>query len=250
MRRPCPHHLLPGLLQLQVRHHLGEGRLRNKSEVGCRVSEVLIKAGGEGADKELVGDRLAKITKLIGKLFEAHAKIVNGRVKLLAPIELAVKMDLALKFVVGEETVELGPDSVSIILVAHHLVEEVLGDGEVEPADDGGVEDHPLLVVHHKAGVHGAIDVTVELVLTKHQGEVRLPSTVGGGGLIEDHRDAIIDVEITNEGEVRAGEGVAAGGDGGVQGIHGGGVAIGWKKGRRGDREGGSWIGRERGGGC
>jgi hypothetical protein len=85
-------------------------------------------------------------------------------------------------------------------------------------ANDGGVEDHPLLIVNHEAGVHGAIDMALKLVLAKHQAEVPLPSGVGSGGVIKDHRDTLMDVQIANDGDVRTGEGV--GGGGGSWGAH------------------------------
>ena len=84
-----------------------------------------------------------------------------------------------LERVVGEEAIELGPNSVSIIVGGDHRVEEVLRDGGVEPTDESDVDGRPLLIVLHEAGVHRAIDVIPEIVLTEHKGEVRLPDIVG-----------------------------------------------------------------------
>nr|XP_020168725.1 probable leucine-rich repeat receptor-like protein kinase At1g35710 [Aegilops tauschii subsp. strangulata] len=80
----------------------------------------------ESADEELVADLLVEIAELIGKLFELHAKIVDVRIKLLAPIKLAVEEDLALQFVVGEEAVELVPDDVGVVIIIRHHVERSL----------------------------------------------------------------------------------------------------------------------------
>ena len=126
-----------------------------------------------------------------------------------------------MKLVVSEEAIELGPDGISVVVIIHHRVEEVLGDGEVEPVDDGGVEDHPLLVVHHEARVHGAVNMTMEQVLAEQQGHIPLTSGVGGGGLIKDHRDMLVDVQIANESHIQTGEGI--GGGRGSRGAHGGG---------------------------
>ena len=199
-------------------YHLGEGGLRDEGEVGGGVPEVLVEAAGEGADEELVADLFPQITELIGELLEAHAKIIDGRVKLLAPVKLTIEEDLALQPIVGEEAVELGPDRIGVVLVVHHGVEEVAGDGEVEPADDGGVEDHPLLVVDHERRVHGAVHVAVQEVLTEHKRKIPLPSGVGRGVLIKLHRDTLMDVEVADEGDIGTGERVGDGGGGGTHG--------------------------------
>ena len=73
-------------------------------------------------------------------------------------------------------------------------IKEFLGDSEVEPADDGAVEDHLLLIVDHVVGVHGAIDVVVEQVLVKHQGETPLLRGVGHSGLTKNHQNMLVDV--------------------------------------------------------
>ena len=86
--------------------------------------------------------------------------------------------DLALQFVVDEEAVELGPNGVSVIVGGNLCVEEVLRDGGVEPTDESGVDGRPLLIILHETGVHGAIDVIPMIVLTEHEGEVRLPGIV------------------------------------------------------------------------
>ena len=125
---------------------------------------------------------------------------------MLAPIKLTVEKDLALQPVVGEEAVELGPERMGVVLIVHHSVEEVAGDGEVEPADDGGVEDHPLLVVDHERRVHGAVHVAVQEVLTEHKRKIPLPGGVGRGVLIKLHRDTLMDVEVVDEGDIRIGE--------------------------------------------
>lgn len=54
------------VLQLEVRHHLGKGRLRDEGKVGGGVPKVLVETGGEGADEKLVADRLAEIMELVG----------------------------------------------------------------------------------------------------------------------------------------------------------------------------------------
>ena len=66
----------------------------------------------------------------------------------------------------------------SVIIGGDHRVEEVLQDGGVEPTDESGVDGRPLLIVLH--------DLIPEIVLTEHEGEVRLPGIVRGGEVVED----------------------------------------------------------------
>ena len=125
---------------------------------------------------------------------------------MLAPVKLTVEQDLALQPVVGEENIELSPDGLGVVVIIHHSVEEVAGDGEVEPADNGGVEDHPLLVVDHERRVHGASHVAVKEVLTEHKRKIPLPSGVGRGVLIKLDRDTLMNVEVADEGDIWTGE--------------------------------------------
>ena len=166
---PGARHPHPPLLQLQVRDDLGEGRVGDEGDVGGGVPEVIVQAGDEGAEEKLIGDLLTEVTELVNKLLEAHAIIVNRRLKLLAPKKLAVQENLALERVVGEEAVELGPNGVSIIVGGDHRVEEVLRDGGVEPTDESGIDGHPLLIVLHEAGIHGSIDVIPDVLLPEHK---------------------------------------------------------------------------------
>ena len=224
MGGPGARHPHPLLLQLQVRDDLGEGRVGDERDVGGDVPEVFVQAGDEGAEEKLIRDLLAEVTELVNKLLEAHAIIVDRRVKLLAPKKLAVQENLALECVVGEEAVELSPNGVSVIIGGDHHVEEVLRDGGVEPADKNGVDGRPLLIVLHEAGVHGAIDVIPEIVLTEHEGEVRLLGIVRGGEVVEDDGNPGEDVEVADDDGIGTFERVgaaAAGGTGGTGGGHG-----------------------------
>ncbi|XP_044318208.1 uncharacterized protein [Triticum aestivum] len=202
-------------------------RAANRGETRPVARGVPSKPGGgprearEGAEKKLIGDLLAKVTELVNKLLEAHAIIVSGRVELLAPKKLTVQENLTLERVVGEEAVELSPNGVSIFVGGDHRVEEVLRDDGVEPTDKSGVDGRPLLIVLHEAGVHGTIDVISEIVLTEHEGEVRLPGIVSGGEVIEDDGNPSEDVEITDDDGIGAFERVGAAAAGGTGGGHG-----------------------------
>ena len=85
MGGPGARHPHPLLLQLQVRDDLGARRVGDERDVGGGVPEVIVKAGDEGAKKKLIGDLLTEVMELVNKLLEAHAIIVNRRLKLLHP---------------------------------------------------------------------------------------------------------------------------------------------------------------------
>ena len=70
----------------------------------------------------------------------------------------------------GEDVGEEGRGPDGVIVGEDHRVEEVLRDGGVEPTDESGVDGRPLPIVFHEAGVHGAIDVIPEIILTEHEG--------------------------------------------------------------------------------
>ena len=71
-----PLHL--ALLKPQVRHKLGEGGLRHQGEVGGGVAEVLVEAGGERAEEEVVVHLGSNVTELVRQRLQAAAVVING----------------------------------------------------------------------------------------------------------------------------------------------------------------------------
>ena len=55
-----------------------------------------------------------------------------------------------------------------VIPVADHRVEEILGDGEVEPSDECSIDGRALYITEHEAGIHGTVDVIMEMILAEH----------------------------------------------------------------------------------
>ena len=117
--------------------------------------------------------------KFVGKFLKAHAIIVDRRVKLVAAKKFLLKKHAALEGVVEEEPVQLCPHRLRVISVANDGVEDVLGDGLVQLAGDGGVDGQPVVVREHEVGVDGAINVIDEVVLTEDEGEVSILGIVG-----------------------------------------------------------------------
>mgnify|MGYP005799372943 FL=1 len=86
----------------------------------------------------------------------------------MRPKKFLLKKNPALELVVGEEPVEFGPNGEGVIPVADHRVEEILGDGEVEPPDECSIDGRPLYITEHEAGIHGTVDVIMEMILAEH----------------------------------------------------------------------------------
>lgn len=112
------HLFRPPFLQLQVCDDDLKGGIRQQSEIRSGVAEVFIKTGGESAKHELVGNFCTNVAKFVGEHLEPHAVVINGGVILMAPEELLLQEDKVLKFVVGEERVDLVPHGASIVVLA------------------------------------------------------------------------------------------------------------------------------------
>ena len=121
--------LHPALLQPQVRHELWEGGLRHQGEVRGGVAEVLVEAGGERAEEEVVVHLGSNVTELIRQRLQAAAVVINGLFILVTVKKFLLQKNATLKLVVGEESIELVPHGASVIPITHDRVEQVLGDG-------------------------------------------------------------------------------------------------------------------------
>ena len=93
---------------------------------------------------------------------------------LMATEELLLQENKALKFVVGEERVDLGPHGAGVVVLGDDRVEDVLRDRLVEPTDNRGLDGGPLRVAAHVRAVHGTVDVLGEIVLTEDEVEIRI----------------------------------------------------------------------------
>ena len=79
--------------------------------------------GGECAEKGIVINLGANIAELVSKGLETKAIFVDGGVFLVAPKKLLLQEDAALEAIVGEEPVQLGPNSMGIVAVVHDHME-------------------------------------------------------------------------------------------------------------------------------
>ena len=92
--------------------------------------------------------------------------------------ELLLQENKALKFVIGEERVDLGPHGASVVALGDNRVEDVLRDGLVELLDERGLNGGTLRIAPHVLAVHGTVDVLGEIVLAEDEVEVGLPRVV------------------------------------------------------------------------
>ena len=117
--------LQPAFLETKISHRPLVGRVRHEGEVGGGVAEILIEAGGESGEEQLVAHLEADVIELVGEGLEAHAEVVDGGVVLMTPEELLLQKDDPLELVVGEEVDDLVPYRACIILVANDGVEDL-----------------------------------------------------------------------------------------------------------------------------
>jgi hypothetical protein len=152
-----------------------EGGVSHDSEIGGGVTEILTEADGEHGEEELISHQETEVLELVRDRLEAQAVGIQGKITLEGAKELLLQEDDPLELVVGEEPIDLCPHRTSVIAVMNDNLEDVRCDGEEEPADDGGVNCHPVAVALHGEEVGGAIDVVMEVVLTEEEVEVHLP---------------------------------------------------------------------------
>jgi hypothetical protein len=165
----CPgaHTLEPAFLQPEVVDRPLERRVGHEGEVGGSVAEVLVEAGGEGGEEELVANLEPKVLELVGDGLEAQAVGVQGLIALGCAEEFLLQKDNTLELVIGEEAVDLSPHRAGIIAFPNDGLEDVRRDGEEEPADDGGVDGQPVGVAGEEVG--GAVDVIAQVVLAEEE---------------------------------------------------------------------------------
>ena len=106
--------------------------------------------------------------------------------------ELRFEVDGAGEAVVVEQLLDRRPDGEGGVILLHDDVEEVGGDGGVEPVDDALVDHGPLRI--GEAGRGGAADMVPEAELPEGRVEEAPPLGVGGALKIEDYMNMRADV--------------------------------------------------------
>lgn len=96
-----------------------------------------------------------------------------------------------------KEAGDFGPHRVrSSVTGTNGGVKYLLGAGEEEPTNHGGVDGPPLGV--HAEEIDRSVDMVKKIVLAEEKTEVRFPRVEVGLGVGEFHRDALEDRNITD----------------------------------------------------
>lgn len=134
-----------GLLQEQVRHRTSEGVWWRLGFDDRLYRSIL---GAEATEKveylTRLGDGVADVTKLVGEALEFGAVVVDGQVALLDVAEFSLQKNGALELVVTKVAFNVGPERERRDARLVDVVEDVLGDGGVDPIDDAAVDLSPF----------------------------------------------------------------------------------------------------------
>jgi hypothetical protein len=171
--------------------------------------------------------RLPNVPECIGQLLEAAYVLGDVHVALHQVPELRLLVYCTMELVVAELVMDGLPDAERRGLRGAHDVAHVLGDGDVQLADDALVDDGPLGVVALFGGwLKG--DVRDKIELAEESIEEASPLIVVGIGELKDDGDVGFDVYSLENGDRRSGDaGTISGGVGhAIEGRHGGGVTV------------------------
>jgi hypothetical protein len=187
-----------GLLEQQVRHRAPEG-------VGwgfgfddrLEVAEFWVEATKEVEDLARLRDGVTDVPELISETFEFGAVIVDGEIALLHTAKLCLQENSPLKFVVTEVAFNIRPEREGGDARLVDKIEDVGGDGGVDPVDDATI-DLPPLGVALSDWRRGA-DMVLKTKLAQHRVETAPPLAVVGGGVVEDDGNVVADVHCLND---------------------------------------------------
>ena len=136
-------------------------------EDGDGVTELGTQSSEEFDDELLVGDGRANVVQSVSEYLQLATILRDRAVVLEELMEFLLGVDGALQAVVEKEVVDRDPAAVCRVRWAEDDVADVLGDGVVEPGDNGVVDPHPLDVIDAVACVGGAVDVVLKTKLAE-----------------------------------------------------------------------------------
>jgi hypothetical protein len=120
------------------------GERRGATEVKIERLKAFVEVANDVEDKSLVGYRLAKVTKIFGKLFVAAAVLSSRKVALSEGAESLVGVEGARCAVPEKLGLDGEPQDTSRCTTLGDHIGEVVGDGVVDPRQNNGV--HASLV--------------------------------------------------------------------------------------------------------
>ena len=179
-------------------------------EVGCHLSQIGVGTTDEIGEESRVIEHHGHLIEINGKDLDAHAIVINGNIILTESGKLALQEDSTLDFVAKKQRAEASPDAVGRRFIGVVHVEEPFRDGELEPLDDGGMDEGPPHIGLHGVSIESAVDAIVEAVRGEEEAKVGAPCGVCWRFKVEHDMHVLLDVVIVIDG------------DKGVRGAHGG----------------------------
>jgi hypothetical protein len=227
--------LVAELLEQQVRARAGKCVGRELGlDGGLQMAVPGIEAAQEVEHLTGLRDGEADVAKPVGKGLEAGTVVVDAHLALLEGAKFGLQVHSSLHLIVSEEAFNGTPHGECRGVGLVDVVEDTLGDGSVEPVDDG-------MVVHLPIGIAllerwWREDMRSEAEFAEDRLKEAPPLRVVGLFEIENDRNVVPNVELLND-------------IGGSRGDDDRRNAIGGSRGVRGMSRGMSHVGGE-GGGC
>jgi hypothetical protein len=147
---------------------------------------------------EELGGWAATPAELISEALQLGAVVMDGEVALLDAPELSLQEDSALELVVAEVALDVGPEREGGDVGLVDEVEDVGGDGGVDPVDKTTVDLTPLVVALGDRRRRAAVSLEAELA--QHRVEAAAPLAVVGSGVVEDDGNVIANVDRLDDG--------------------------------------------------
>ena len=135
------------LLEKKLGAHLAEGGKRILAiDGGDHVAKFGVEAAEQIHHLIVLTDRMPNVGELPGQHLQLGAVLSHGEITLHEGTELRFEVDDAGEAIVVEQFLNHRPDSDGSVVLLHDDVEEVGGDGGVEPVDDALVDHGPLRI--------------------------------------------------------------------------------------------------------
>jgi hypothetical protein len=106
--------------------------------------KAFVEAVDDVEDKSLVGDRLAKVAKIFGKLFVATIVLSSRKIAMSEGAEGLVGVEGARRAVPEKLGLDGKPQDVSRGATLGDRIGEVVGDGAVDPSQNNDVHANPV----------------------------------------------------------------------------------------------------------
>jgi hypothetical protein len=99
-----------------------------------------------------LGDGVADVAQVVGELLELVVVVRDGQIPLDNIAELNFEKNGALQFVVAEEVLDVRPNGEGRSIGLVDEVEDILGDGCVDPVGDAAVDLLPFSILIKNGG--------------------------------------------------------------------------------------------------